>query len=154
MSTSFGELRAKLASFLQKKQRDQDLEAEMASHLEMAVEENIQLGMSPEEARRKALVRFGGMEQAKEEHRDARGSTGHGKHFAGFALHLPHAPAGCWIHNLRGVDHRVGNWREFNGVQRAEYAAGAAAAVSRSGQFSVDCQLKAEKATCPDKRCR
>jgi putative ABC transport system permease protein len=73
MSTSFGELRAKLASFLQKKQRDQDLEAEMASHLEMAVEENVQQGMSLEEARRKALVRFGGMERAKEEHRDARG---------------------------------------------------------------------------------
>jgi predicted permease len=52
---------------------DADLDAEMASHLEMAVEENIQRGMSPEEARRQALVRFGGVEQAKQKHRETRG---------------------------------------------------------------------------------
>jgi predicted permease len=67
------EFLAKIFSVFRKSQRDGDLNAEMASHLELAVEENISLGMSPEEARRKALVRFGGVEQAKEEHRDARG---------------------------------------------------------------------------------
>ena len=45
----------------------------MASHLEMAVEENIGRGMSREEARRQALVRFGGMQQSLELHREARG---------------------------------------------------------------------------------
>jgi predicted permease len=52
---------------------DKDLDAEMASHLEFAIEENIKRGMSAEEARRQALVRFGGMEQAKEKQRAARG---------------------------------------------------------------------------------
>jgi len=52
---------------------DKDLDAEMASHLEFAIEENLKNGMSAEEARRQALVRFGGMEQAKEKHREARG---------------------------------------------------------------------------------
>src|SRR5215469_10198522 len=45
----------------------------MASHLEMAVEENMRRGMSAEEARRDALVRFGGVQQAVERHREARG---------------------------------------------------------------------------------
>lgn len=53
--------------------QDQELDAEMASHLDFAIEENINRGMSREEARRQALVRFGGVEQAKQQHREARG---------------------------------------------------------------------------------
>jgi predicted permease len=52
---------------------DADLNAEIASHLEAAVEENLRRGMGPEEARRQALVRFGGVTQAMEQHREARG---------------------------------------------------------------------------------
>jgi len=52
---------------------DQELDEEMASHLEMAVEENMRRGLSPEEARRQALVRFGGVQQARELHRESRG---------------------------------------------------------------------------------
>ena len=51
---------------------DADLDREMAEHLQLATEENLRRGMSPEEARRQALIRFGGLEQAKENHRDAR----------------------------------------------------------------------------------
>ena len=43
------------------------------THLELAVEENLQRGMTAEEARRQALIRFGGRTQAKEQHREARG---------------------------------------------------------------------------------
>ncbi len=57
-------------------QRDQELDEEMAAHLEFAVAENIQRGMPPEEARRQALIRFGGVEQAKQQHREARGFQG------------------------------------------------------------------------------
>ena len=60
-------------SFFQKQQRDSDLDAELQSHLDLAVEENISHGMAPEEARRRALVRFGGVQQAKEHQRAARG---------------------------------------------------------------------------------
>src|SRR6184192_3728911 len=45
----------------------------MASHLQMAVEENMRRHMSAEEARRQALVRFGGVQQALERHRESRG---------------------------------------------------------------------------------
>ena len=55
------------------KQRDSDLDAELQSHIELAMEENISKGMSPDEARRRALVRFGGVQQAHEQQRDARG---------------------------------------------------------------------------------
>jgi predicted permease len=59
-------------AFFGKEALDRELDAEMASHLEMAVEENVRSGMTPEEARRRALVRFGGVQRAREEQRAAR----------------------------------------------------------------------------------
>jgi predicted permease len=64
---------ARLRSFFRKAPLDRELDAEMTSHLEMAVEENIGRGMHPEEARRQALVRFGGVQQAREQQRETRG---------------------------------------------------------------------------------
>jgi predicted permease len=61
-----------LASF-RRARLDTDLNAEIAAHLEAAVEENVRRGMGPAEARRQALVRFGGVTQAVEQHREARG---------------------------------------------------------------------------------
>jgi hypothetical protein len=62
----------RLRSLFRDTQLDTELDAEMAAHLDLAVEENIHRGMSPEEARRQALIRFGGAAQAQEKHRDAR----------------------------------------------------------------------------------
>ncbi len=62
-----------MLAFLRRDALDRELDAEMAAHLEMAVEENVRGGMSPEEARRRALVRFGGAQRAREEQRAARG---------------------------------------------------------------------------------
>jgi len=63
----------RVRSFFHKPERDAEMEAELRSHLELAIAENMQQGMSAEEARRRALVRFGGVEQAKELHREKRG---------------------------------------------------------------------------------
>ena len=63
----------RLRAFFRKAPMDRDLEAEMASHLAFATEENLRRGLSPEEASRQALVRFGGIVQAGELHREARG---------------------------------------------------------------------------------
>lgn len=52
---------------------DRDLDAEIAAHLDMAIEENLRRGMTAKEARRQAMLRFGGAGQAREQHRDARG---------------------------------------------------------------------------------
>ena len=63
----------RLRAFFRKERLDTDLNLEMASHLEMATKENLASGISPEEARRLALIKFGGWEEAKELHREARG---------------------------------------------------------------------------------
>lgn len=48
------------------KRQDIDLRDEFAFHIEAEVEKNIAAGMSAEEARRQALVAFGGVQQTKE----------------------------------------------------------------------------------------
>src|SRR5271156_5293649 len=63
----------RVLSFFHKQHRDSELDAEVAAHLELAGEENVRHGMTAEEARRQALIRFGGVVQAKEQQRDARG---------------------------------------------------------------------------------
>jgi predicted permease len=62
----------RLATFFTRGRWETDCSAEFESHLQLATDENISLGMSPEEARRQALLRFGGRESAKEIHREAR----------------------------------------------------------------------------------
>ncbi len=52
---------------------DRELNAEVRFHVEMETEKNIKLGLSPEDARLKALRSFGPMEKHKEDTRDARG---------------------------------------------------------------------------------
>src|SRR5262249_8985061 len=51
---------------------DREFEAEMAAHLEFAIEENLQRGMTPAEAQRQAMVKFGGRQQSRERQREAR----------------------------------------------------------------------------------
>jgi len=63
----------RLRALSRKEELDQQLSDELAFHLEKQIEQNIAAGMSSEEARYAALRRFGGVEQVKEECRDARG---------------------------------------------------------------------------------
>jgi predicted permease len=73
MTSFLREALNRFRSFFHKQPLDHELNAEMATHIEMAVEENLRSGLSPAEARRAAYVQFGGMEQARELHRDSRG---------------------------------------------------------------------------------
>jgi predicted permease len=57
-------------------QVDRELDDEIASHLELATEENLRRGMPAGEARRQALLKFGGETQIKEWQRDLRGVPG------------------------------------------------------------------------------
>ena len=63
----------RLAALFRRRGLEADLDAELRSHLEMAVELNLHKGMSAEDARREALRSFGGVEQTKELYRDQRG---------------------------------------------------------------------------------
>ncbi len=66
-------LMAALRALLRRSQAEHDLDEELPSHIEQQIEQNIRLGMNPEEARYAARKAFGGVEQAKERSRDARG---------------------------------------------------------------------------------
>src|SRR5215472_3583579 len=63
----------RLRSFFRRGQLDRDLDTELRSHLEMAFERNVAQGLSPEQARRQALLDFGGLEQTRQSYREARG---------------------------------------------------------------------------------
>jgi predicted permease len=53
--------------------RDAELAAELESHLQLHIDDNIRAGMTPEAARRDALIRLGGLDATKERYRDRRG---------------------------------------------------------------------------------
>jgi putative ABC transport system permease protein len=63
----------RLGGLFDKERPDRDLAEELESHLQMHIEDNLRLGMTPEEARRDALIKLGGMESVKEAYRDRRG---------------------------------------------------------------------------------
>ena len=50
--------------------QEREMDEEMRFHVDMQTAKNVRLGLSPEEARRRALVSFGGAERFKEEARD------------------------------------------------------------------------------------
>ena len=52
---------------------DSDFEAELESHLDLHTDENMRSGMTPEQARRDARIKLGGVAQAQESYRDQRG---------------------------------------------------------------------------------
>jgi predicted permease len=64
---------SRLRAFFFKPPLEAELEAEIQAHIDLAFEENIRSGLSPLEARRQALVRFGSIDLAKYHQREARG---------------------------------------------------------------------------------
>lgn len=63
----------RLGGMFPSSQREQDLSEELESNLALHMEDNLRRGMSPEEARRQAMLAFGGIELAKQACRDRRG---------------------------------------------------------------------------------
>ncbi|HEV2417556.1 MAG TPA: ABC transporter permease, partial [Terriglobia bacterium] len=54
--------------------RDEDrLRAEIEAHITLQTEDNLRAGLSPDEARRQAVLKFGAVEAIKENYRDQRG---------------------------------------------------------------------------------
>ncbi len=63
----------RLGGFFRSNRGERELSAEMESHLQMSIEDNLRAGMSAVEARRQALIKLGGLEQTKEMLRERRG---------------------------------------------------------------------------------
>ena len=67
------ELVQRFGGLFYKRHKDRELDEEIESHLQMHSEDNVRLGMMPEEARRQAMIKLGGIECMKEACRDQRG---------------------------------------------------------------------------------
>jgi putative ABC transport system permease protein len=63
----------RLRALFRKEDFNRQLSDELVFHLDKQIEQNVAAGMNPEEARYAALRKFGGVEQVKEECRDAWG---------------------------------------------------------------------------------
>ncbi|HEV2205732.1 MAG TPA: ABC transporter permease [Candidatus Acidoferrales bacterium] len=63
-----------LSRFFHRSKQDAQLDSELRFHIERQTADNIAAGIEPDEARRRALAEFGGLEYIKEETRDARGT--------------------------------------------------------------------------------
>jgi hypothetical protein len=66
-------LKSRIRAVLKREEMESELEEELRFHLEKEIEQNVARGMTPVEARRVALVEFGGVERIREECRDVRG---------------------------------------------------------------------------------
>jgi putative ABC transport system permease protein len=69
---SFRRFFARVANLLRGEARDAELSRELTSHLALFEDELQRRGMTPEDARRAARLKLGGVEQTKDRHRDAR----------------------------------------------------------------------------------
>lgn len=63
----------RVSSLFGRARRDRELADEFESHIAFATEERTRRGLDPAEARRQAILAFGGVERAKEAYRDRRG---------------------------------------------------------------------------------
>ena len=64
---------SRLSSFVSRRAQENRLHEEIAEHIDLQTADNIRDGMSPTEARRQAMIKFGGVESMKAEHRADRG---------------------------------------------------------------------------------
>jgi len=56
---------SRIAELFGKRRREREFSAEMDSHLQLHIDDNLLAGMSPAQARRAAIMKLGGVEQTK-----------------------------------------------------------------------------------------
>jgi predicted permease len=57
---------------IDRSQSEQEFDQEMESHLQLHIDDNVRSGMTPQEARRNALIKLGGVAQTREIYRERR----------------------------------------------------------------------------------
>src|SRR6184192_928102 len=65
-------LRSRVARLFRRARNDREIDAELRYHLDEQIEANVAAGMATDEARRQAMLAFGGVEKVREECRDVR----------------------------------------------------------------------------------
>jgi predicted permease len=64
---------ARIKALFGRENLDRDFDEELQSHVDLLVDDNLKRGMTPENARREALLALGGVTAARQLHRDTRG---------------------------------------------------------------------------------
>ncbi|HUE42225.1 MAG TPA: ABC transporter permease [Candidatus Sulfotelmatobacter sp.] len=64
---------SKVGNLVGRRGQEQRLREEIAEHISLQMEDNLRAGMAPVEARRQAMLKFGGVEAMKEDYRAERG---------------------------------------------------------------------------------
>ena len=99
----------KITAVVRSDRLDRDFEEELASHVDLATEDARRRGKDPEQARREALRRLGGIQRVRELHRDRRAAI-HGQACARPCVRSENAPAHACLHDrgcdVPGVGHR------------------------------------------------
>src|SRR5262245_37164962 len=70
MMGALADMLRRLRSIARRQELEDRLDDEIRFHVEQQIEKNRRAGMTPDEARRTALIRFGGVEQVRERTRD------------------------------------------------------------------------------------
>jgi len=63
----------RIQGLFERNRRDREFAEELEAHLQLHIDDGIRSGLTPAEARREAVIKLGGMEPTKENHRDRRG---------------------------------------------------------------------------------
>jgi len=69
----WSQLRIRLRALVRRRRAESDLDDEIRFHLDRAVEKHVRAGLSPDEARRRAQLEFGGVSQVRDDVRHAWG---------------------------------------------------------------------------------
>ena len=73
MLTTLRGLVSRICAVARSRHLDDEFDDELAAHVVMATEDYVKRGLTPEQARRAALLRLGGRTSLKDQHRDVRG---------------------------------------------------------------------------------
>jgi hypothetical protein len=106
----------RISGLLGLRNHDRDASDEFRAHLQFHIDDNLRAGMTPDEARRDALLRFGGVGLAKEQHRDRRGMPGLDALIRDL-LYRPPAQEASGLHRRRDPHPRAWHRREHGDVQ-------------------------------------
>lgn len=73
MLTAIRHLAARVRAFFRRGDLDREFDQELKSHVAMLTQDNLERGMTHEEARRMALIRVGAGASLRDQHQAARG---------------------------------------------------------------------------------
>ena len=97
MRRAWYRLQAMLRRLLDGGARDAELSEELRAFVEHDADSKIRSGMTPEDARRAALIELGGAEQVKERVREVSGGSPLGRHLPGHPVRHAQSRSGTWV---------------------------------------------------------